>query len=119
MRRSRAWLPFLLALAPANAAAQDGGSGAPALCEAGTQGQLSCQANRQCVCVHAQAVPARNLPDRWHWDCGIARPSCEVVSESLAPLPHHSGSLPVIVDIDEDRRTGRNRPPPDRDPPRD
>lgn len=118
----RALLSLLLALAPTGAAAQSGENPAPPLCEARTEGSLSCQANRQCVCIHAQAVPARNLPERWRWDCGIARPACETVPESLAPLPHGSGSLPVIVDVDEDRHGAgdrrRDRPPPDRDPPR-
>lgn len=121
MKSFRVVPALFFALTGATAVAQE--AGAPPMCEARTEGQLVCQANRQCACVHAQAVPARNLPERWHWDCGITRPACTTVPESLAPLPHGSGNLPVIVDVDDDRHESRdrrrdNRPPPDRDPPR-
>lgn len=80
------------------------------LCNARHEGQLSCQANRVCACVHSGAVPARGLPDRWHWDCAITRPQCE------QPAADGGGYLdpalwPVIIDRRDDKKKHRPRPP--------
>ncbi|MFQ5347731.1 MAG: hypothetical protein ACE5ED_07790 [Rhodothalassiaceae bacterium] len=82
-------------------------------CDAAHEGQLSCQANRVCECVFSRAVPARHLPDRWHWDCGIERPACSVTRESLAP--HATPAVPYIVDVEHGRQKKKedeeNSPP--------
>ena len=90
-------LLLLLAADPPEAATQS----VPA-CDAAHEGQLSCQANRACECVFSRAVPARHLPDRWHWDCGIERPACSVTPESLAP--QGTPAVPVIVDVDHAKK---------------
>ncbi len=90
-------LLLLLAADPPRAEAAP----APA-CDAAHEGQLSCQANRVCECVFSRAVPARHLPDRWRWDCGIARSACTVTPESLAP--HGTPAVPYIVDVDRARK---------------
>jgi len=69
------------------------------ICTAQLEGQVSCQGNRLCECVHASAVPARGLPDRWRWDCSIKRPKCTVTPESFAP--HQSfGHTPTEIEVD-------------------
>lgn len=69
-------------------------------CTAETEGQLTCQANRRCECVHKAADKGRGLPARWAWDCGILRGACEVtpadLNENATALP------PVIVEHDPD-----------------
>lgn len=55
------------------------------ICRAELEGQLSCQANRVCECVFSLAIPARRLPDRWRWDCGVNRGFCRMEpADSLA-----------------------------------
>ena len=71
-------------------------------CTAQTEGQLTCQANKQCSCAYKPAEAGR--PARWAWDCGIMRPRCEVTpadtSEGAYPLP------PVIIDQSGDEDEG-------------
>ncbi|MBK5920260.1 hypothetical protein CCR80_04300 [Rhodothalassium salexigens] len=102
------------------------------VCRAELEGQLSCQANRVCECGFRQAVPARGLPDRWVWDCGITRPRCRSVPAEIQefrgqPIPHGaygpSGYLPpnVFITVDEQGRerlvvNGQMRPLPARPP---
>jgi len=69
------------------------------ICTAQIEGQLACQGNRLCECVRANAVPARDLPARWRWDCSIKRPRCTVTPESLAPQDAR-GPYPTEVEID-------------------
>lgn len=73
-------------------------------CTAQSEGQLSCQANKQCKCVYKPAEAATGLPDRWAWDCGIMRPRCEVTpadtSDNSYALP------PVIIKKDDDEDEG-------------
>ncbi|MCH8861308.1 MAG: hypothetical protein IID51_02200 [Proteobacteria bacterium] len=75
---------------------------APAfICTAQTEGQLTCQANKQCKCGYKPGDAGSGLPARWVWDCGIMRPRCEVTpadtsGEGVYPLP------PVIIDHRED-----------------
>lgn len=63
-------------------------------CNAQTEGQLTCQANRQCECQYRPAEAGR--PARWAWDCGIKRPRCEMTpaeaGEGTQALP------PVIIE---------------------
>ncbi len=68
------------------------------LCAAETEGQLACMANRVCSCQFQPAVPAKGLPDRFAWDCGILRPVCE-----QPPADYQSGytPYPYAVGIDE------------------
>ena len=94
-------LLLLLAAGPAADPPQADAASVPA-CDAAHEGQLSCQANRVCECVFSRAVPARHLPDRWHWDCGIERSACTVTPESLAP--HGTPAVPYIVDVDRARK---------------
>lgn len=78
---------------------------APAfVCSAQTEGQMTCQANRQCRCLHRPAASSSGLPARWAWDCGIMRPRCEVTpaeaGEGAYPLP------PVIIERREGNKEG-------------
>ena len=79
-------LPLLLLIA-APAAAQDG---VPA-CGPPREGQLSCVANRLCVCRFERGGSLTGRPDRWDWDCGILRPDCTVAPatdpNSVQPMP--------------------------------
>lgn len=63
-------------------------------CLAETEGQLTCQAGRQCRCVFKPGVKATGLPDRWAWDCGIQRPACEVVP---ADADRGNVTIPAVI----------------------
>lgn len=111
----RALIIILLMGLPLTANAQDADMGvtfplpqAPE-CTAKLEGQITCQSNRMCECVHKSAVPARNLPDRWAWDCGIQRQSCDVSPAS--PGVEADILPPVIVDKSgrDDERHDRRR----------
>ncbi|WP_150000959.1 hypothetical protein [Iodidimonas gelatinilytica] len=83
--------------------AQD--ASAPPLCTAQQEGLLSCQANRICECIHANAVPAQGLPARWRWDCSIKRPQCEQPPADLGQNPGQNLDLsdwPVIIDYEHE-----------------
>lgn len=76
-------------------------------CTAALEGQISCQSNRMCECVHKSAVPAQDLPDRWAWDCGIQRQSCEVAPAS--PGVEEQVLPPVYVEESDRDRDGHDR----------
>lgn len=84
-------------------------------CTADIEGQLSCQANRQCRCRFAPAVKARGLPARWAWDCSIKRPHCIVTPESLAPHPAVYPDIHAVEHDDDVNRDGGHGPDPDTD----
>ena len=74
---------------------------APAfICTAQTEGQLTCQANKQCKCGYKPGDGASGLGARWAWDCGIMRPRFEVTpadtsGEGVYPLP------PLIIEHED------------------
>ena len=82
-------------------------------CLAETEGQLTCQAGRQCRCVFKPAVKSTGLPDRWAWDCGIMRPACEVTP---AELGADGVTIPAVI-VERDRRR-KNKKDEESDPPR-
>lgn len=63
-------------------------------CSAQTEGQLTCQANKQCTCAHRPADAASGLPARWAWDCGVMRPRCEVTPADTGEGGH---ALPPVI----------------------
>lgn len=102
MLRALPFLALMIIALPFSVFAQEtaefGDKTTPAFtCSARTEGQLTCQANKQCACGHRPADAAAGLPARWAWDCGIMRPRCtatpaDTSGEGGYPLP------PVIVD---------------------
>ena len=120
MRSVGSLLLILCVVAPAQAQPAGDQASPPARpvatvphCTAELEGQLSCQANRQCRCRFAPAVKARGLPARWAWDCSIKRPQCVVTPESLAPQSAINPDVHVIEHEDAaDRDAGHG---PDRD----
>lgn len=79
---------------------------APAfICTAQTEGQLTCQANKQCKCGYKPGDAGSGLSARWAWDCGIMRPRCEFTpadtsGEGTYPLP------PLIIEHQESDEGG-------------
>ena len=72
-------------------------------CSAQTEGQLTCQAGRQCECVFKGADKGRGLPARWAWDCSILRAKCDVVPADTAD----DVTMPAVI-VEQDR-DGRKR----------
>lgn len=83
--------PALVQSAPAQSQQAPAPRPSAPICRAELEGQVACQANRVCECTYRQAVPARGLPDRWAWDCGIKRPHCE---PAPTRLEDYRGDLP-------------------------
>ncbi len=110
MLRALPILALIFAAFSFSAAAQEGAEliekSTPAFtCTAQTEGQLTCQANKQCKCGYKPGDAASGLPARWAWDCGIMRPRCEATpadtsGEGAYPLP------PLIIEHQESDEGG-------------
>ncbi|MCK8784626.1 hypothetical protein M0638_09550 [Roseomonas sp. NAR14] len=73
--------------------------GAPPMpvCNALRDGIAACLGGRQCVCGFERGGSLSGQPDRWRWDCGILRPSCQPAPADLAPRQPLPPILPQIV----------------------
>lgn len=74
-------------------------------CTAASEGQLTCQANKQCKCGYRPAEAAIGLPARWAWDCGIMRPRCEVTPADTGDGAY---ALPPMI-IEQGENTGDHK----------
>jgi hypothetical protein len=75
-----ALLPILALLFPLAAAAQE----LPA-CQAQREGMAFCFANKMCLCEYQPGGSLTGRPPGYRWDCGILRPSCDVVPPDTNP----------------------------------
>lgn len=99
-------LPTLLLMTVA-AAAQQGDEASPApppVCSAEHDGALSCQAGKSCRCVMMPAVPARGLPARWAFDCGVNRPACDIAPAGIDAAPYVTPGTVILDRRDKDRK---------------
>ena len=70
------------------------------MCNQVARGQVTCLATKLCECIYDRGGLTTGVPAGYRWDCGILRPSCEVVPSTIIEYRGNSPSYPAAVSID-------------------
>ena len=98
-RSSAFWLAGIILLSSGWFGGAGQAQDAP-MCNQVARGQVTCFATKLCECIYDRGGTTTGVPAGYRWDCGILKPSCEVVPATIVDYGGYPPSYPTSVAID-------------------